>query len=238
MASNYVEWQFQLFDLRLNRPISDSTGTCQVLTASSPAKLTIYSDAQGTSATNPLTFSNGQVRFFTDVATTSADISIITANGHALFLAGVTPSTHRVNVDPDRIDQMAVVAWFATASGVVAGSGVALPQAARLVDAFLRVTTPASGATLDVGCSTTVTGFLVGCTVEVTGYRVIDEGSTTLGARGTLLNNAITATQQNFQKMYTPANATSGVNIVWQNTTAASAGTGYIYLRYHRMVGA
>jgi len=238
MASNYVEWYVQLVDMRLNRPIADSTGTCQVLTASSPVKLTIYSDSNGTSATNPVTLANGVARFFTDVATTSCDLSIVTANGHALFLSGITPSLHRANVNPDQVEQVALVAWFSTASGVVADSLVKIPLASRVLDAYLRVFAPASGAVLDCGTSTAITGYLVGCTVEVTGYRFVDEQTLTLGALGTLLAAPFTTTLGCVRRFYTPANAGSGASVVWQNSTAASAGTGYIYLKWNRNVGA
>ena len=239
MASNFVEWFVQLVDVRTNRPIADSTGTCQVLTQNSPVKLTIYGDSVGTSATNPVTLTNGVARFWTDVATTAADLSIVTANGHALFLEDVTTSLHRVNVNPDQADQCAVVAWFVTASGVVADSGVSIPTAARVYDAFVRIFAPASGAVLDVGTSTAATGFMVGVTVEVTGTKANDESASvaTAGSKGTLLLAAATATLTNCLKYYIPANATSAAKVVWQHTTASSAGSGYIYLRYVRMPG-
>src|SRR5215472_11233895 len=103
MASNYTEWQLNLWDQRLQRPVSDSTGTAQVLTQGSFAKATIYSDAVGTSATNPMTLANGQIRFFTDVSVTSLDVSFITAGGDAVFLKNIGLGNHRVVVDPDRI---------------------------------------------------------------------------------------------------------------------------------------
>ena len=55
MASNYVEWQLNLFDMRLNRPIADTTGLFTVLTAGTPTAATCYSDAVGTSLTLPAT---------------------------------------------------------------------------------------------------------------------------------------------------------------------------------------
>jgi hypothetical protein len=242
MASNFVEFYLQMVDTRLNRPIADSTGKVQVLTVSSPALATVYSDAVGTTATNPLTLTNGAVRFFADVSVTAVDVSVITANGHSAFLSAITPNNHRINIDPDRIGHTAVVAWQVTASGVTADTGMKFPQAVRIKDAFLRVTVPCSGSVLDVGNSTAAaSGYIASATVEVTGYRIVDEGSTTLGLRGNTLNNAVTGTLQNIMKYYVPANATSALSIIYAMTTSltASAGAGgYVYLVYDRLPGA
>ena len=237
MASNYTEWYFQLLDNRLQRPISDSTGKVQVLTASSPLNLTLYSDANGSSQTNPMTLTNGAIRFWTASSVTSLDLSIITANGESAFLKGVTPSNHRVWIDPDRVTQTAVVAWYVTASGVTADTGMKITTNMRIKDAYLRVSQPCSGSVLDFGTTTlAASGFLAGCTVEVSGFRIIDEGSTTLGLRGNGLNNAVTATLQNIQKFHIPANATSALSLIYAMTTSTTAaGGGYAFLVYDKI---
>jgi len=111
MASNYTEWYFQLFNRRTSRPISDSTGLFVVLTANTPSRATCYSDAQGTSLTQPATFSSGVGRWFMDSATTSVDVTMLAAGGQSYFLKGLTPSQHRVDVDPEKTNYQLICDW-------------------------------------------------------------------------------------------------------------------------------
>src|SRR3990167_11349855 len=111
MASNYVEWYIQLVDGRTMTPIDDDSGTYNVLTENDPSEVTIYSDERGTSGSNPGTMTDGVIQFWTDSATTSVDISVLTANGHAFFLEGITQSTHRIVVWPDRIENTLILPY-------------------------------------------------------------------------------------------------------------------------------
>ena len=102
MANNgFTEWYMQLYNTRTNRPIDDDSGLYIVLTASTPVRATCYSNDQATSLTLPAAMSNGIIRFFTVNTVTSVDISVLSASGQAYFLEAVTPSQHRINVDPE-----------------------------------------------------------------------------------------------------------------------------------------
>ena len=80
-------WFVQLFNKRTTRMIDDDSGVCNVLVAGSPVEVTIYATEMGTSAgSNPLTFTDGKIEFWTADTVTSVDISIYTANGDAVFV--------------------------------------------------------------------------------------------------------------------------------------------------------
>src|SRR5690242_18159954 len=106
MGLALTEWHFYLYERHasgVDTPIADSTGLLRVLTVDSPVSPTVYSDMNGTTATQPLTFNNGRVRFWTATSVTSVDISGVTAKGHAFFYEGITPATHRIVIDPTRM---------------------------------------------------------------------------------------------------------------------------------------
>ena len=86
-ATGYTEWYFQLHNTRTRQAIDDDTGIVNVLTENSPVELTIYSDDRGTSASNPLTMTNGVARFFTADTVTACDLSILTEKSHAVFIS-------------------------------------------------------------------------------------------------------------------------------------------------------
>lgn len=237
MARNqYTEYYLQLINGRTGAPIDDDTGLYNVLTADDPSEITLYSDTNGTSQANPGTMTNGIIRFFTAVATTSVDISILTANGHAFFLEGITPSNHRVVVMPDEINNMLILPYQVVgASETIVDTGFDLSAKMMVKDVFLHVTTLGTGAVLDVGTSTDSDGFMDGVSAATTGYpaTVLEEA---LVSTSSLIGALLTvATGPYVRKLHTRANATSGANIVYTNTTISStAGEGYIYISYMR----
>lgn len=238
MASNYKEWYVQLMDGRLNRPIDDDSGVCNVLEAGDPSEVTIYSDANGTSASNPLTMSNGVIRFFTLDTVTSVDLSVLTSQGHSFFLEDISPSNHRIVVWPDNAGLYNLVVPFQVvgASETVVDSGFDILSNMLIRDCFIHVTTLGTGATLDIGTSTDSDGFADGVSAAATGYptTLLEEALvSTSGLLGALIS---VATGTNVRKLHRRANATSGANIVYTNTTSSStAGEGYIYLTYTRI---
>lgn len=238
MASNYSEWYLQLYDLRLNRPIDDDSGVFNVLTADDPSEVTIYSDDKGTSGSNPGTITNGVIRFFTDSSTTSVDLSVQTASGQGFFLQGVTPSNHRINVNPEKTEGALVVPFQVVgASETVVDTGFDILGNMLVKDVFIHVTTIGTGALLDIGTSTDTDGFLDGIAATTTGYPItaLEESSVS----GSSLLGALLAPEasNNYARgLHKRANATSGANIVYINTTSSStAGEGYIYVTYLRV---
>ena len=242
MASNYVEWYIQLIDGRKSGggasvPIDDDTGVYNVLTADDPAEITIYSDDKGTSGSNPGTMSNGIIQFWTDVSTTSVDISVLTANGHAFFLEGLSRSDGRVVVYPERLEQLLIMPYKVVgASETVVDTGFDISAKMLVKDVWLHTTTLGTGTVLDIGTSTDTDGFLDGVTVDATGYlaaAVFEENPGSAHQLGALLAST---TAKNVRKLHIRANATSGANIVYINTTVSStAGAGYIYMKYDRI---
>jgi hypothetical protein len=230
-------WSLQLINASTMQAIDDDAGVYNVLTADDPSEVTLYSDRNGTSANNPGTLSNGRMEFFTLSSVASVDISVQTANGHAFFLQGVTPSVGRILVDPFRMKEVLVMPYQVVgASETVVDTGFDILSNMLVKDVFVHVTTAGTGGALAIGTSTTIAGFASGVSVGTTGYPVtlLDEalvsGSSLIGS---LLANT---TGTDVRKLHRRANATSGATIAYQNTTSSStAGEGYIFLTYLRI---
>src|SRR5574341_236285 len=157
-----TEWAFQLVDPTLaavDASIDDDSGVCNVLTAGSPVEVTIYSDRGGTAASNPLTFTDGWVRFYTVNTVTSVDLSILTATGRAVFAKGVVPSQHRIFIDRNRREQLLIVP-FAASDNVETSTEFVLPAGCRLdpYRLYLRIVTVDATETIDVGILSSETG--------------------------------------------------------------------------------
>ena len=238
MASNYLEWQLNLFDVRLNRPISDSTGLFLPLTAGTSTKATCYKDANGTSLTTPATMANGVIRFFTDSSVTSLDLIVVTASDHCKYMRAVTQSQQRVMIDTDQIKQIMYVPFTTAASAVVVDSGLKLSQTMLVKDAYARCYTVGSTtALLSAGTTTgSVTGFLNAIICTVTGWLALTEATTTtvtVNTRGSLLVANAAFTRQ----YHRPANATSGLSLIYQtDVTCTTPAQGFIVLEYDRLV--
>jgi len=181
MASNYVEFYLQLIDERLGTPINDDTGLYCIMQAGVPLKQTAYSDAQGTALTQPATMTDGKIRFFIDSATTTVDLSVLTASGRAFFLEAVTTSQHRIPVNTTRDNYILVGAWAilsahgdAVVSAVFAPQSGGLPAGIRIKDVYTHTTSAGvgvgAGLLLDFGVSGDPDGFIDGQTASSTGY--------------------------------------------------------------------
>ena len=151
MNALYTNWKFQLFNSRTGNQIDDDTGKLQVMTAGSPVVPTIYSDDRGTVGSSPLTFTNGLVEFWTVNTITSLDISILTAAGDAILLAGTTPGLTRVTVDVSSREQLLVIPWLFLAGGTVVDTGLDMPANMLVEFAGVRVTAIDAGETIDFG---------------------------------------------------------------------------------------
>jgi len=204
MANNYTEYFVQLVNARTKLAINDDTGVCNVLTANDPAEITIYSDDQGTAASNPLTMTNGQIRFFTANSTTSVDLSILTAAGQAVFVEGLTSSEHRVDIDTEKRGQLLVVPFKFLSGGTVVDTGFDFPAKCRInpFDLGVRVITIDATETIDIGLLASETGgdedgFATLASTATTGYvNLIPQitGDTTIDHVGTNYVGALLAT--------------------------------------------
>lgn len=248
MASSYTEYFVQLVNKRTKQAIDDDSGKYIVMTVDVPTLATIYSDNQGTApayvATNVAgTITNGQIRFYTATSVTSVDLSILTADGQAVFVKGLTPSQHRVEVDVENTDQLLIFPYYnyiptpyvsasITATGSAWSPGLAIPANAIVKDCWARTSTLGTTSTINIGVSGTPSGLLAGVTAAVTGihYPLTPEvtGGTATFARGTLL--MATLTNLNLTN-YVAAAATSLV--FYNNTvTVLAAEKGWVYLSY------
>ncbi len=239
MASGFTEWYIQLFNTRTRRPIDDDLGVCNVLTENSPVEISIYTSGNGqTAASNPMTFTNGVVNFWTADTVTAVDLSIqLNPSGHSIFAESMVPSNQRIDIDPDRIHQELIIPYtYLGASETIVDTGFDVLATMIVTDIHLDVSTVMTGGVLDIGTSTDSDGFADGVAASVTGFPI------------TLLEEAIVSTSALFgallamatgtyvRKKYRQANATSGANIVYTNTTISStAGNGYIAITYRRV---
>lgn len=240
MGLSLTEWHLYLYERHasgMETPVADSTGIINILQSGDPSEVTIYSDVNGTTASNPMTFNAGRVRFYAASSTTAIDVSGVTEKGHAFFYQGLTPSNHRIVIDPTRmVHRMVIPYQVVGASEAIVDTGFDILANMIVTDIELHVTTAGTGATLDIGTSTDSDGFADGVSAATTGYPT------------TLLEEALVSTSGLFgaliayptgtyaRKKHKRANATSGANIVYTNTTSSStAGEGYIYLTYVRV---
>lgn len=253
MSAVYTEYYVQLKDSRTRRPIDDDSGLYTVMTATTPAAATCYSDANGTALTLPATMTDGVIRFFTAISVTTVDVTILTAAGQAYFIEGLTPSQHYVDVDPDRTAQNLFIVPYNLNSGCDAlmDTGFDLLAGMRIKDVLLQSTTGSTANGVYIGVSGTTNGFLSIATTTSTGWKVYGSPIVTSATgsayyvsatqiRGSLLSewNAglITASAGGAKgywsrKSYIPTAATSLIVMV-AATNSGGSGAGYIYLEY------
>lgn len=240
MGIALTEWSFNLYERHssgVDTEVNDSTGIINVLQENDPSEITIYSDINGTTGSNPMTFNQGRVRFWTATSTTVIDISGVTAKGHAFFYESITPATHRIVVDPTRmVHRMVIPYQVVGASETVVDTGFDILDNMLVTECELHITTAGTGAALKVGTSTDASGFLAGVSVATTGFpaTALEEA---LVSTSSLIGALLTVTTGPYvRKRHKRSNATSGANIVYQNTTSSStAGEGYIYITYSRL---
>ena len=236
-ASGFNEYYVQLFDSRTRAPISDSTGVCVAMTVNTATKATCYSDDRGTALTNPMTFTGGALRFFTADTAATIDLSLLTANGHARFVKGLSPSQHRIDIDPEQLRYKLILPYVhtATLTASVQDTGFDLSAAMLVHDVEVDIITASTLGVMNVGTSTAPSGFVALATIATTGLQALllqEDIVSAVTFYGTLLASA----SGTVRKKHIRANATSGANIVYNNVTAATvAGDGFIYLTYDRV---
>lgn len=181
MASTYTAYNFQLVNKRTGRPIDDDSGQFIIYTVNTPVKATVYSDAAGTSLTQPGTLSNGYGKFWTTADVTSVDMTVLTSTGRSYFLEGLTPSQHRIDVDTEQLEYVLTLGWAiksAHADAVVSALGFQLQNGMRIKDVFVQKQSAGvgvgAGLLLDFGVSGDPDGFVDGITCTATGYDTIE----------------------------------------------------------------
>lgn len=248
--STYTEWIVQLVDKRTKRPIDDDSGLFTVLTAGDPSAVTCYSDGKGTALTLPATMTNGVMKFYTAAATTTVDLSILTAAGRSYFIEALTPSQHHIEVDTEK-QEYTFITYYSmnTACGAVADTGFNLIAGMKVDDVYVHKTDASTGLGLDVGLSGDTDGFLDNATASVTGWEMAEvkvseptaniDNVNAAQIRGVLLGHHATgldtltggAAGWFARKAYSVTAATSLVYVV-ANTNSGGTGKGYIYVEY------
>jgi hypothetical protein len=234
MAANMTEWDLQLIDGRTGRPIDDDSGKCFGITPGAGLKATLYSDENGTALTQPVSFTNGRVRFFTAASVTALDLTGLTSSGHGFFIEDLTPSQHRYVLWPNNDGSVFALPYElnATVTGGVVDSGVDLPDNVLVKDVYIDALVVATGGALNVGVSTDPDGFVVGVSVSTTGLKMLDHFTSVIF--GALIHTS--ATSFVAPKKHRRVDATSGARLVYQDTTASTtAGSGFIFLKLDRV---
>jgi len=234
--SSFREWYLQIYDTVLDKPIDDDTGKYQVYQAGTPVRQAIY-DSAGTQLTQEVvgtsfisrTMTDGKIRFFTQVTCSSLDISILTSKGRAYFLKGMSPSQHRVDVDPTMQNYVLVTAFNDKAScTTVRPTGFALKKGMYVHDVRVQVTAAFAGAAAasnrySVGRSGNALGFLNNITLSSTGFKSTFPTVSTTGV--------VTVNRYGSDLAYFHASSTGGVDMFVKKSYLAAAATNLVVKR-------
>lgn len=257
-----TEWRFHLVDASKNiglmPGIDDDSGKIMILTEDTPDSPTVYSDQYGTAISETagvavLTFTNGQVRFYTANTVTAVDICGITADGRTFAFNSVTPSQQMIPVNPINSRQLLVVPYGAS-DNAETDTGIDLPSNCIInpMDVRLRVTTIDATETIDVGILSSeangdANGFIAAASVgtsgfvellpQITGGTNIDYMSTNYV--GALLGTSIAGADAvatvggfTFKNYRTDGTAKS---ITYTGSAGSDTAAGYVYLSFAKM---
>ncbi len=248
MSSGFTEYHVQLIDARKQQDINDDTGKFIVMTVDTAVPATIYSDDQGTvitytAATCSNTMTDGEIQFWTVSSVASVDVTVHTANGEAVFIKGLTPSQHRVEVNQEQMRQLSITPFYATIAGVTAtgsvwSSGMKVGYGGAIVrDVFMRNSVLGTLALFQCGVSGEVSGFMVGATGSVTGFQVpfdADASVTLVRTYGSLfLSNATNMFMH--PSAGTPLATATGIVFNNQTVTTTLNAGGWIYITYDNL---
>lgn len=257
-----TEWRFHLVDssknIGLAPGIDDDSGKLMVLTEDTPDSPAVYSDMNGTAITETagiavLTFSNGQVRFWTANTVTAVDICGITADGRTFALNSVTPSQQMIPINPIHSRQLLVVP-FGASDNTETDTGLDLPSNCIInpLDVRFRVTTIDATETLDVGLLSSeangdADGFITLASVGTSGFvELLPQitNGTNIDYVGTKYIGALLATSIagadavatcggfTFKNYRTDGTAKS---ITYTGSTGSDTAAGYVYISFARL---
>lgn len=154
--SQYKEWQIQVFNKRTNAPVDDSTGKAVVMNsaqtlAGSSTLVTVVSDQNGTALSQPITLSSGRLSFFTAKSVTAVDVSILTAEGNAIYAKALSSSVHRLDIYPENRVQIFTFPMLFLAGGTVVDTGFDIPVGMLITDVAVQVLVVDATETVDIG---------------------------------------------------------------------------------------
>jgi hypothetical protein len=246
MSAKYLEYFVQLMNVRTGMYVDDDTGLYVVTGAGTAVPEPLYSNSVGTSISYTATsiaqtMTDGVIRFWTSAATTSVDVTIMTASGRAYYISALTPYQHRALIDTEAMRQTFIMPFYCTVSGLTAtgsawSNGFSLPANSLVHDCWIRTSTLGTSAQLNVGVSGTPSGFLVAGSVGATGVQYPEEllvSATATLSRGTLL----LATGVTSQFMRRSNYNTAATGLVFNNVTSTTlvGANGWIYIIYDKL---
>ena len=218
-----INFKVQLQDAQ-GQAIVTSGGVAMVCVNGSPLKHTIYSDAEGTAASNPKALTRGMIEFWvlqSALTNDMVDLYIQAPGGQFLVARNLKQSgPNELTVDTDRAIHQYVIPFHITdyPAAVETDTGFDVPAANTAIvlpDAqggTIRVTAIDATETLDVGTATAETGdpdgFMSAVSVGTLGI-VADDGA----LLGTLAGHIA-----------------DGKSIVMTSTAGSDTGQGYVYL--------
>lgn len=225
----YNHYAIQLKESVLGTAIISAGGTVYVAKAGDPAKETIYSDAVGTSASNPLTPTRGLIEFYTLSTVSSVDLYIMAPDGQFLVVEGIMPSgPNEVAIDTSRKAQLMKIP-FSIADATAAtetDTGFNIPDPSFVLDrlhgAGLDVVAADSSVgskTMDVGTLSTESGG------DANGLIAASSTANTglvIGTNGALFSTNAPA----------KSDANTAKSISYTLTASAAAVKGFILLPY------
>jgi hypothetical protein len=216
---------------------------------------TIYSDAAGSSKTNPMTraafaTAGGKIEFYSSAS--SHDIYLAHSDGSCARYASVTPTMHTLPLDRDGLDKCIVFPAVFNAGGTETDTGLDLPLNSIVKDVVLEVVTSDSSETCAIGLLSSETngdadGLMVATDVGTVGLYT--GAAVTVGSNETYVSATRYGALIGLGKVGTDAandcgfiggvgHVVSGANAVSISYTPSSsdtfAGYGYVYFRHVR----
>ena len=232
-------FEIQLQDLHTGTTIATAGGRVYVATANDASKAVLYNADTGLALANPVTPSNGYIRFATLATVETVDIYGMAGGGQSFVRKGVQPGgTTEIFIEGSRADQCQVVP-FAAADVTAAteiDTGFDLPQNALVLpDVSIIVSTVDATETIDVGLLSSESGgdadgFIVAASVATAGrIRGALVGTDTLGA---LLKEDTNGSTVLVPATY-PVGATAR-SVTFTLSTGTDTAEGFICIHYQR----
>lgn len=186
----YKKYQIQLMDHRTRDNIVAAGGVCFVAQFGLTSKRVIYSDKDGTLATNPVALVNGRVEFWMlDTITDGADLYILAPGGQFVTVAGLKQlDTNEVYVDLGQLSQTYKIPFHIddTTATTETDTGFDLPNNAMVMPdgTCVQTTILDAGEDIDVGLLASETlgdadGFMDALSVAALGVVVPQIGFST-----------------------------------------------------------
>lgn len=232
----YREYRIQLKDALTGKAIISAGGKVLVVESGDASKQTIYSDAQGTPATNPMTPTRGFINFFVPESVDQVDLYIQAPGGQFVVVPDVTPSgPNEIAVDTNaRMGTMVIpFSMDDYTANTESDTGFDEPAGAiMLPHPAVNVLTADSTETINVGTDSNdsgdADGFIAAVSVGTQGLAkaTIANGANTLGALFEVQDSA------NSGDLTHEGHVSGGKSITLTLSAGSDTAEGFIHLPY------